>query len=91
MTKAELIKHLADHAFVTNREAEKVLNALTNTILETVAAGNELTLADIGKFGVTQKAARTGRNPKTGETIQIAAKTAPKFTAAKALKDAAAL
>lgn len=91
MNKAELIKHLAATADVSAKQAEAVLNGLTATILATVAAGNEISLVDIGKFGVTQKAARTGRNPQTGEVIEIAAKTAPKFTAAKALKDAAAL
>lgn len=91
MNKAELIKHLAETAEVPNKQAEAVLNALTNTIQATVAAGNELAIPGIGKFGVTQKAARAGRNPATGETLQIAARIAPKFTAAKALKDAAAL
>lgn len=90
MTKAELIKHLAEIAEVTNKQAEAVLNALTETIRGELALGRELTITDIGKFSVTQKAARTGRNPATGETIQIAAKRAPKFTAAKALKNAAA-
>ncbi|AST87997.1 DNA-binding protein [Ralstonia pseudosolanacearum] len=90
MTKQELIKHLADKAEVTKGKAEDLLNALTTTILDTVRAGNELTITDLGKFGSAERAAKTGRNPKTGETIQIAAKRAPKFTAAKALKDAAA-
>ena len=52
--------------------------------------GNELAITDLGKFGTAQRAAKTGRNPKTGEAIQIAAKRAPKFSPAKALKDAAA-
>lgn len=90
MNKADLIKHLAAHAEVTNKQAEAVLNALTTTVLDTVRAGNELIITDLGKFGSTERAAKTGRNPKTGETIQIAAKRAPKFSAAKALKDAAA-
>lgn len=67
-----------------------MLNALTTTVLDTVRAGNELAITDLGKFGSAQRAAKTGRNPKTGEAIQIAAKRAPKFSPAKALKDAAA-
>ncbi|WP_199031718.1 HU family DNA-binding protein [Ralstonia sp. ASV6] len=90
MTKQELIKHLADKAEVTKGKAEDLLNALTETILDTVRAGNELTITDLGKFGSVERAAKTGRNPKTGEAIAIAAKRAPKFSAAKALKDAAA-
>ncbi|WP_231409637.1 HU family DNA-binding protein [Ralstonia solanacearum] len=90
MTKQELIKHLADKAEVTKGKAEDLLNALTETIRDTVRAGNELTITDLGKFGSVERAAKTGRNPKTGEAIAIAAKRAPKFTAAKALKDAVA-
>ncbi|ALF87431.1 MULTISPECIES: HU family DNA-binding protein [Ralstonia solanacearum species complex] len=90
MTKQELIKHLADKAEVTKGKAEDLLNALTETILDTVRAGNELTITDLGKFGSVERAAKTGRNPKTGDVIAIAAKRAPKFSAAKALKDAAA-
>ena len=90
MNKQELIKHLAAHADVSNKQAESVLNALTTTILDTVRAGNEVAITDLGKFGSAQRAAKTGRNPKTGETIQIAARRAPKFSPAKALKDAAA-
>lgn len=90
MNKAELIRHLAEQAEVTNKQAEAVLNALVVSVLDTVRAGGEVAITDLGKFSSTERAAKTGRNPKTGETIQIAAKRAPKFSAAKALKDAAA-
>ena len=90
MNKQDLIKHLAAHAEVTNKQAEAVLMVLTTTILNSVRAGNELAITDLGKFGTAQRAAKSGRNPQTGETIQIAAKRAPKFSPAKALKDAAA-
>ena len=90
MTKQDLIKHLASHAEVSNKQAESVLNALTITILDTVRAGNELTITDLGKFGSAERSAQSGRNPRTGEAIQIAAKRVPKFSPAKALKDAAA-
>lgn len=91
MTKQELIKHLAEHADVSNKQAEAVLNALTTAVLDTARAGGELAIVDLGKFGTTLRAAKAGRNPKTGETIQIAAKRVPKFSPAKALKDAAAV
>ena len=90
MTKQDLIKHLASHAEVSNKQAESVLNALTITILDTVRAGNELTITDLGKFSSADRSAKSGRNPRTGEAIQIAAKRVPKFSPAKALKDAAA-
>ena len=90
MNKQDLIKHLAANADVSNKQAEAVLNALTTTVLDTVRSGNELAITDLGKFSTAQRAAKTGRNPKTGEAIQIAAKRAPKFSPAKALKDAAA-
>lgn len=90
MKKKELVAYLAEQAEVNNRQAESVLNALTTAILDTVRAGGELTITDLGKFGSTERSAKTGRNPQTGESIQIAAKRAPKFAAAKALKDAAA-
>ena len=90
MNKQDLIKHLAAHADVTNKQAEAVLNALTTTVLDSVRAGNELAITDPGKFGSAQRAAKTGRNPKTGEPIQIAAKRVPTFTAAKKLKNYAA-
>lgn len=89
MVKQELIKHLAAHAGVTNKQAEAVLNALTSAVLDVVRAGGVLAISDLGKFGTTQRAPKVGRNPKTGETIQISAKCAPKFSSAKALKDAA--
>lgn len=90
MNKQELIKHLASNAEVTNKQAEAVLSALSTTVLESVRAGEQLVITDLGKFGVVERAAKVGRNPKTGESIRIAAKRAPKFTPAKALKDAAA-
>jgi nucleoid DNA-binding protein len=89
MNKAELVQHLAETADVAKNQAESVLNALVATVHDTVAAGGELQIADLGKFSVSGRAARTGRNPQTGESIKIAARNAPKFAPAKALKDAA--
>lgn len=90
MNKQDLIKHLAAKAEVSNKQAEAVLNALVDTVQETVREGGELAISDLGKFSTSQRDAKTGRNPQTGEAIQIAAKRVPKFSAAKALKDAAA-
>lgn len=90
MNKQELIKHLAESADVTKVQAESVLNALVTTVLDIVRAGNEIAITDLGKFSTSERAARKGRNPATGESIDIAAKSTPKFSAAKALKDAAA-
>jgi DNA-binding protein HU-beta len=87
MNKAELVKHLAESADVTKAQAESVLNELVTTVKDTVAAGNEITITDLGKFSATERAARTGRNPKTGEDIEIPAKRAPKFSPAKSFKD----
>jgi DNA-binding protein HU-beta len=76
MNKAELVKHLAESADVTKTQAESVLNELVATVKDTVAAGNEIAITDLGKFSATERAARTGRNPKTGEDIEIPAKRA---------------
>ncbi|ALS60701.1 HU family DNA-binding protein [Pandoraea norimbergensis] len=90
MNKQELIKQLANNADVTNKQAEAVLNALSATVLNHIGVGKQLMIPDLGKFTLAERAAKIGRNPKTGEAIQIAAKRVPKFTPAKALKDAAA-
>lgn len=87
MNKQELVKHLAESADVTKAQAESVLNSLVVTVKDIVAAGNEITITDLGKFSPEQRAARKGHNPKTGEAIAIAAKRVPKFSAAKSFKD----
>lgn len=90
MTKQELINTVADKTGQSKKEAEAALEAIIGTITETLQAGGEATLPGIGKLTVAEKAARKGRNPKTGEEIDIPAKRAPKFSAAKALKEAVA-
>ena len=90
MNKQELIKHLATETNATHGMVECVLKELVNTIHAAVSQGEELAIPDLGKFGTSQRAARKGRNPSTGESIDIAAKRSPKFSPAKALKDAAA-
>ncbi len=90
MNKQELVKILADAADLNRTKAEAVLNALVTTVHDAVAAGDEVTIADLGKFSAEDRAARKGRNPSTGAEIDIPAKRVPKFSAAKALKDAVA-
>lgn len=96
MTKQELIaainKASTSHydAGVSKTVVEAVLDTLNEVVTECIDNGDEVTLPGLGKFSVKDKAARTGRNPATGEEIQIPAKRVPHFSAAKALKDAVA-
>ncbi len=69
-------------------KAEEVINFIIDEITKSLIKGEEVVLTGFGKFVVNKKPAREGRNPKTGETVHIAAKTVPKFRAGKALKDA---
>ena len=88
MNKAELIAALADKADVSKKDAAKVLDALTDTITEELAKKEKVTLVGFGTFETRERAARTGKNPRTGEALKIAASVAPVFKAGKALKDA---
>lgn len=88
MTKDELIEKIAGNAGITKKEAAATLNAITSGISSALAKGESVSLVGFGAFSVSQRAARTGRNPQTGATIQIKARKAPKFKAGKALKDA---
>ncbi|CAN5883457.1 HU family DNA-binding protein [soil metagenome] len=90
MNKQELIKHLAETADVSKAQAEAVLNSLVNTVQSRLCCGDDTVISGLGTFSLSERAARTGRNPSTGAAIEIIAKTVPKFSAAKALKDAAA-
>ena len=88
MKFTELVKHLAQ---TENNEAQvrRVLNNLQETIIEETGKGNDVALSQLGRFTTTNRKARTGRNPRTGDPILIAAKTVPVFKPGKALKDAA--
>ncbi len=88
MNKTELIAALAEKADVSKKDAGAVLEALTETITEELAKKEKLTLTGFGTFETRERAARTGKNPQTGEAIKIAASVAPAFKAGKALKDA---
>ena len=87
-TKKELIDALAERTQQPKNVSEAFVDALGEALRETLASGEEVVLPGVGKFSVKEKAAKTGRNPRTGEAIQIAARKAPALAAAKILKDA---
>ncbi|GGX07061.1 HU family DNA-binding protein [Pigmentiphaga litoralis] len=87
-TKKELIDALAERTQQPKNVSEAFIDALGDALRASLAGGDEVVLPGVGKFSVKAKAAKTGRNPRTGEAIQIAARKAPAFSAAKVLKDA---
>lgn len=88
MTKTELIAITAEKAGMTKKDAEKAVSVALDAIAAELAAGNRVQLAGFGIFETKTRAARTGRNPKTKETIEIPASTSVTFKASKTLKDA---
>jgi len=88
MNKADLIQVVADKAGMTKKDAETCIDATIDAIKGALAKGDKVQLVGFGAFEVKSRAARTGRNPKTKETIQIPAAKVPAFKAGKALKDA---
>lgn len=88
MTKTQILQTLADKAGVSKKEIGAVLDAMTNLAYTEVKRNGEFAVPGIGKLVKVQRKARTGRNPATGEEIQIPAKTVVKFRVAKAAKDA---
>ncbi|HAP02475.1 MAG: HU family DNA-binding protein [Candidatus Weimeria sp.] len=88
MNKTELVAEIAEKANTSKKEAEVVLRAFTDVVTEQLKKGEKIQLVGFGTFEVSERSARTGRNPQTGEEMQIAASKAPKFKAGKALKDA---
>ena len=90
MTKQELSRLMAENSELSAKQCDQAINALGNVIRDQLMAGGEVVVPGIGKFAVADRAARTGRNPQTGEAIEIAAKRVPTFSAAKVLKDAVA-
>lgn len=87
MNKTELIAAMAKASGVSKKDTEAVLKAFTDVVSEELKNGGKIQLVGFGTFEVSERAAREGRNPATGETMQIAAAKAPKFKAGKALKD----
>ena len=90
MNKAELVSAVAEKTGMSKKDSEKAVNAAFDTITEALAAGDKVQLVGFGAFEVKERGARIGRNPKTKESITIAASKVPTFKAGKALKDAVA-
>ena len=88
MNKTELVAAIAEKAAISKKDAEKALAAFVDTVSGELKAGEKIQLVGFGTFEVRARAARTGKNPRTGEKIQIAASKNPVFKAGKALKDA---
>jgi DNA-binding protein HU-beta len=87
MNKEELVKEISKKAKVSQKAATDVLVAALDTIEKTVSKGKKVTLVGFGTFEPRKRAARTGRNPQTGATLKIAAKTVPAFSAGKKFKE----
>ncbi len=88
MNKGDLIEAVANDAGLSKADAARAVDAIIGAITGTLQSGGQVSLVGFGTFTVKQRAARQGRNPRTGETIQIKASKVPGFKAGKALKDA---
>ena len=88
MNKSELIDAVAEEADISKAAAGRAVDAMVNAVTNALKEGDQITLVGFGTFMVKERASRSGRNPRTGETIQIAASSMPVFKAGKALKDA---
>ncbi|HEY5666452.1 MAG TPA: HU family DNA-binding protein [Gammaproteobacteria bacterium] len=88
MNKAELIDAVAAEANLSKADAGRAVDAVVDSISSALSKGQQVSVVGFGTFSVKHRAARAGRNPRTGETIQIAASNVPGFKAGKALKDA---
>lgn len=87
MNKADLVTKVAERANITKKEATDIIETVLGAVEDTLIAGNEVKLQGFGTFKVSSRNAREGRNPQTGEKIQIKPARVPKFTASKVLKD----
>ena len=87
MNKASMIAKIAEKSALNKKQAEAALNAFTDTVIEALKEGDKVQLMGFGTFEIKERAARTGRKPSTGETIEIPAKKSPVFKAGKGLKD----
>ena len=87
MNKSELIEHIAKQADISKAAAGRSLEAVIGAVRTTLKKGGSVTIPGFGTFAVTKRAARTGRNPRTGDAIKIKAAKVPKFRPGKALKD----
>ena len=87
-TKAEMLEAVADEAGVSKADAERTLGAFFDHVVAQAKKGEAVTWPGFGKFSTTERSARTGRNPQTGEPVQIKASTAMKFSSSSSLKEA---
>ena len=87
MNKTEFIAAVAEEAGLSKTDAAKAVKAFTDVVVEEMKKGEKIQLVGFGTFEVSERAERTGRNPQTGETMEIKASKTPKFKAGKALKD----
>jgi DNA-binding protein HU-beta len=87
MNRKELIKAVATNAMLTQKQADAALTAIVNAIEDTVAERGSVSILGFGTFSAQTKAAKTGRNPRTGEAVTVPAKTVPVFKAGKAFKE----
>jgi DNA-binding protein HU-beta len=88
MNKTDLINSVADHAGLSKADATKAVESVIDAVTNALRGGDQVALVGFGTFSVRDRAARTGRNPRTGETIQIPASRNPVFKAGKGLKEA---
>ena len=88
MNKGDLIEAIAKGADLSKADADRALNETLDAITKTLNKGDKVTIPGFGTFSITKRAARTGRNPATGETIKIKAKKTPKFKAGSGLSEA---
>ena len=88
MTKQDFIAKVAQKSGLSNRDAGKAVDAFMESVTEALKSGEAINFTGFGKFSAAQRAARQGVNPRTGERVQIAASTVPKFTAGSQLKSA---
>ncbi len=88
MNKADLISKLHEELGITKADAERAMDTILNSVIDTLKAGREVSIAGLGIFSAKMREARTARNPRTGEAIDVPAMRVPKFRPAKALKEA---
>jgi DNA-binding protein HU-beta len=88
MNKSELIDHIARQANISKLQAKVAVDSYHDAVASELKAGNKVEIPGFGSFSVAERAARTGRNPKTGEALQIKAAKVPKFRPGKGLRDA---
>ena len=88
MTRDQLLEHIASAAAISKKSAEDALKAFTEAVTTALSKGEDVTLTGFGSFKISNRAARQGVNPRTGEKLQVPAMRVPKFKAGKGLKDA---